>query len=166
MLSFKRTILLTGAGFSKNFGGYLGREMWAKIFNHPALEQILEIKNQLRSKFDFESVYADVLKNSDLTDQEKKGFQKIVLDAYDDMDQMLKQYIPSGDDPYQVNFHGVRGFLGLFAGSSSEVGLHFTLNQDLFLERMVHSPALGLGTLRYKDYRDTLSGGSSDDPWK
>lgn len=26
-------LLLTGAGFTKNFGGYLGEEMWAKVFN-------------------------------------------------------------------------------------------------------------------------------------
>jgi hypothetical protein len=27
-------ILLTGAGFTKNFGGLLASEMWAEIFNH------------------------------------------------------------------------------------------------------------------------------------
>jgi hypothetical protein len=28
-------VLFTGAGFTKNFGGFLAKEMWSKIFNNP-----------------------------------------------------------------------------------------------------------------------------------
>ena len=35
------TILLTGAGFTKNFGGFLAREMWAQIHNR------LQISNEI-----------------------------------------------------------------------------------------------------------------------
>ena len=34
-------VLLTGAGFTKTFGGYLASEMWATILNQPEI-QILE----------------------------------------------------------------------------------------------------------------------------
>ena len=32
-------IVLTGAGFTKNFGGYLGIEIWTKILNHPLIQK-------------------------------------------------------------------------------------------------------------------------------
>ena len=35
LMRFAKTILLTGAGFTKTFGGFLGSEMWAAIFNQP-----------------------------------------------------------------------------------------------------------------------------------
>jgi len=32
-------VLLTGAGFTKNFGGPLAREIWSLIFNNPRIQQ-------------------------------------------------------------------------------------------------------------------------------
>ena len=38
------SILMTGAGFTKNFGGFLANEMWAKIFNcHEVQEPVPKI---------------------------------------------------------------------------------------------------------------------------
>jgi hypothetical protein len=33
-------VLLTGAGFTKTFGGYLASEMWATILNQPEVLQL------------------------------------------------------------------------------------------------------------------------------
>jgi len=162
MINYKKTILLTGAGFSKNFGGYLAREIWSKIFNHPDLEKFPTIKEKLKSNFDFESIYSDVLKDSSLSLDEKNVFQRIIISAYVDMDDMLSQHNSTNNDPYQINFRGVSNFLGLFAGSNNEVGINFTLNHDLFLERKVTRPALGLGLLEYKNYSDVVQTGRLD----
>jgi len=42
-----KTILLTGAGFTKNFGGFIASEMWAKIFNCRELQ--IEVSPKLCS---------------------------------------------------------------------------------------------------------------------
>ena len=34
-VNFKKNILLTGAGFTANFGAPLAKEMWSKILNNP-----------------------------------------------------------------------------------------------------------------------------------
>lgn len=36
-LKFNKKILLTGAGYTKDFGGYLAIEMWSFIFNNREL---------------------------------------------------------------------------------------------------------------------------------
>ncbi|NQU82592.1 MAG: SIR2 family protein [Parcubacteria group bacterium] len=162
---YKKTILLTGAGFSKNFGGFLGREMWSKIFNNPKLTGVPSIKKELRTNFDFESVYANVLRGSGFSVGDRDVFQEVIIDAYDDMDKMLGQYRSSSNDPYQIDFAGVSRFLALFvvsSGGGREVGLHFTLNQDLFLENRVGRRALGLGSLQYKNYTDAINAGRID----
>ena len=60
----KKNILLTGAGFSANFGGLLAREMWSKILSNPKMDQLPQIREILRKDFDFESVYSNVKNNS------------------------------------------------------------------------------------------------------
>jgi hypothetical protein len=41
-------LLLTGAGFSKSFGGYLAREIWSRLFNeldhvsYPSLKEFMK----------------------------------------------------------------------------------------------------------------------------
>ena len=59
-LATKNLILLTGAGFTHNFGGFLGREMWAKIFNNPLIQTRTRIRELLLEDFDFESVYSRI----------------------------------------------------------------------------------------------------------
>jgi len=38
-------VLLTGAGFTKNYGAPLASEMWVKIFNHKKSRHNQELKN-------------------------------------------------------------------------------------------------------------------------
>jgi hypothetical protein len=156
MINYKKTVLLTGAGFSKNFGGYLAKEMWSKIFNHPDIKKFPLIEKKLKSNFDFESVYADVLEDVSISADDKGNFQRIIIEAYVSMDDMLGRYVSNSDDPYQIHFGGVSQFLGLFAGVGDEVGIHFTLNQDLFLERQNGIVPLGLRSLQYQHYTDAI----------
>ena len=36
---FNKRVLLTAAGFSRNWGGYLAKEVWEEIFSHPDVQK-------------------------------------------------------------------------------------------------------------------------------
>ena len=55
-LKTKNLILLTGAGFTKNFGGFLASEMWSKIFNTPAIQANKKLRDLLEGNDDFEEI--------------------------------------------------------------------------------------------------------------
>ena len=65
-------VLLTGAGFTKSFGGYLASEMWATILNQPEVQDSPELLKGMRDleNLDYEMFYEDVQSNG--TQQEKK----------------------------------------------------------------------------------------------
>lgn len=156
-LTYKKEILLTGAGFTANFGGLLAREMWSKILNNKKMEGLPTIKELLRKDFDFESVYADVKRNPAISGEEKLLFQEIILDSYTSMDQGLRSYTASGRDPYGIYFGNASTFIASFQGSGQEMGFHFTLNQDLFLERQVQRVPLGFLVPEYRDYFQSIT---------
>jgi hypothetical protein len=163
-MNFKKTILLTGAGFTANFGGILAKEMWSKILNNQRLDQLPEIKKILMGNFDFESVYSEIINGEKFSDDEKTAFQKIISESYGAMDETLKQFIHSGYNQYGIDWRGVSEFLGMFAGSQTEPGVHFTLNQDLLLERSVKIHPLGMAAAQtqYREYWDSISLGQLD----
>jgi len=157
--NFKKNILLTGAGFTANFGAPLAKEMWSKILNNPKIESIPEVRELLMSDFDFEQVYSDVSRMGKFSSEQKELFQKIVLEAYSDMDETLKTYVHGGFNQYGSYWSNVSRFLGSFAGSGNEVGVHFTLNQDLLLERAIQIHPLGMAASQpqYREYWDNIT---------
>lgn len=161
-INFKKTILLTGAGFTANFGGLLSREMWSKIYNHIELDNYPKIKKLLQSNFDFEEIYSKVKNGTAYTDEEKRIFQKIILDSYKDMDETIKNYTFTAQDPYGVNIYGVGRLLSLLSGQSGDIGVCFTLNQDLFMEKQFKRRSLGLVGPQYKEYLEQTSTGKFD----
>jgi len=60
----KGLVLLTGAGFTKNFGGFLAIEMWSKVFNHPEIQSSEKLKSLIQNNFNYENIYSDVLNNT------------------------------------------------------------------------------------------------------
>ena len=38
-MQIREPVLLTGAGFTRNFGGFLANQMWDKIFNHEQVQK-------------------------------------------------------------------------------------------------------------------------------
>lgn len=149
-----KNILLIGAGFTKNFGGLLAREMWAVIFNHEKIQAYPRIKQLMwdDSKFfDYESIY-DSIKENSYTDDEKEAFNDAVKSAYEYIDSNLIDIIK--DHPHPNELYNVENFISGFSetGSYSYTGTNhvtyyvypkinlksfiFTLNQDLFFERL------------------------------
>lgn len=138
----KNLILLTGAGFTKNFGGFLAEEMWAHIFNNPNIQQSPYLRTLLQANFDFESVYSEVIDNPRTSSEDKERMKRAVFEAYKQLDDAIKGWVFNSDNPYPVNWYGVSSLIQLFVGSGNEKGFFFTLNQDIFMERrsQYHSP--------------------------
>ncbi len=83
------TILLTGAGFTKNFGGFLAREMWAQIHNRLQHANYEELKEITKSEFDYEKIFEEVVKGKHYSDNQKDKVNESFLEAYKLMDQII-----------------------------------------------------------------------------
>jgi len=139
--------LLLGAGFSKDFGGYLASEMWAAVFNRPEVSTTPVLRQALLEKLDFEGVYEDLSTDTRLSPVERWAIESAYRNAYQEMDerQCSRAVLNS---PAGVCS---QSFLRYFAGCTAErrMGFLFTLNQDLLLERFwAAEPNLHLPGLR------------------
>lgn len=135
----KKNLLLTGAGFTANFNGFLSREIGLRIFNYlPTHSKVRSLL--LENPSNFETIYYEVLveKSQDFMEQERENFKKAVMATYIDLDRIVCQFGYRGRSGYGLFYGNFSRFVaGSFAGNnSSERGAIFTLNQDLFLERV------------------------------
>jgi len=140
---YSENILFTGAGFTKNFGGLLAKEMWSEIFNNSKVQSYPRIKELLISDFDYESIYHSIL-NGNFAEDEKKVINDVILEAYRSLDDICREWIFRNDAPNPVNIYGVNKLIECFSGGANKIGFFFTLNQDLFVERHFNSPNSGL----------------------
>lgn len=134
-MNFKNTFLLTGAGFTANFGGFLSRDMWAKIYSNPKLSVAGTIKYKFKEKenFDFEEIYSDVL---DERNRIPEGEIKILQDVISETYMLMEKILDAKWDSVKVDDTKLRTFLTKFIeGSDGKAGACFTLNQDLLLEK-------------------------------
>lgn len=137
-------VLLTGAGFTKNFGGLLGAEMWSLIFNHASLDCAPRLKSKLTHNHDYESVYSEILEDSESTAEERKIIQEVVEDAYKTLDDKIRHWVFNSSSPYPVNWYGLQNLLRIFNGDQKNHGFYFTLNQDIFMERQTGAVCPGV----------------------
>ena len=135
-----QNILFSGAGFTKNFGGLLAKEMWSKIFNHFEVQSQIRLKDLILNDFDYESIYHKIM-NGDFTEKEKKSINNVIYNAYKVLDDICCQWTFRKDVQYPVNIYGINKFIQRFSGSKNKFGFFFTLNQDLFIERHFNSPS-------------------------
>ncbi len=130
-LQEKNLILLTGAGFTKNFGGFLAREMWSKIFNNPVVQENTEARELLLNDFDFESVYSAKMSRGEDTIND---IRTAVEEAYKDLDDTVKSWTFNHENPMALNVYGLGNLLSFISQRGSDKGWFFTLNQDLYME--------------------------------
>jgi len=127
-------ILLTGAGFTKNFGGLLAAEVWSQVFNHAGVRAMPDLTSRVSALTpDFEAVY-DAVVVRDPTTEEAKAVHSATLAAYETLDRKLRD--PMGPKS-KLDVARVGEMVKLCGPTenSKEVGFLFTLNQDLFPER-------------------------------
>jgi len=133
---FSRNILFTGAGFTKNFGGLLAKEMWSKIFNN--IQAYPRLRELLFDDTDYESIYYHVM-TGNYEDEEKDAIDVAIFEAYRILDDIVRAWTFRDGAPNPVNIYGVNRLIEHFCGSRDELGFFFTLNQDIFIERHFNS---------------------------
>lgn len=134
----REPVLLTGAGFTRNFGGFLASQMWDKIFNHEQVQNYPFLVNLLKGNFDFESVYNEVMNGNGYASEVQAALNQAVNSAYAQLDDVTRNYwAPSAYFVSQppVSRQGFNELLDLFGSEGRSKGYIFTLNQDLFVER-------------------------------
>ncbi len=116
-------ILLTGSGFTINFGGYSDWDIKETIKNQLTDD---ELKKELSVK-PYEQIYQELNSgNSSHSDDNRQKFNEAIDNAYADMDSSITEKSQKfSDDEKNV--------LRLFLEKFNYV---FTLNQDLFLEKV------------------------------
>ncbi len=137
-LQYRKNLLLLGAGFTANFGGFLATEMCAKIFSNPDLDNLAELKKIFRdekNKFDFENIFSIVMHNTEYSAEDKNKFEKIIVETYIAMQQVIQQGDKQINDLYGVNQEKLKEFVSLFLFKDDQAGACFSLNQDLFFEQ-------------------------------
>jgi len=132
-LTVSKKVLLTGAGFTKDFGGFLASEMWAFIFNNTSLDNHQRIKDILRHEFSYESVYHEVIENPKYDKKEKDAIKEAVKSAYGRLDGSIRGYRTRNNRT--ADSTSLTSFIGRFHDMVNSRGFFFTLNQDLFVER-------------------------------
>lgn len=127
--------LLTGAGFTKDFGGFLASEMHERILNHRRIDEIPRVRELLLDDFDYESVYSKILNDIQSSEQEKQVLLEILVDVLVLLDDYTKDYCHNERESRGVAWGGVHAILHVCNAVSNKKGYHFTTNQDIFLER-------------------------------
>ena len=134
-ISSGKVFVLTGAGFSKNFGGFLGSEMWSQIFNNQQIQADPDLRDILKDDYDYESAYSKVL-DSKLPEEKKQMMRSVVLEAYKRLDDSLKGWVFNDSSSHPVNPYLLSETLGkVYSSARPAQAFLFTLNQDLFMER-------------------------------
>ncbi len=108
-------VLLTGAGFTHNFGGFLAKDMWAQIFNSQEVKRYPSLVHLLKDDLDYESVYFKVI-YGDYEFDDQQALMKAVTRAYEKLDVVVRNFTSGSESPYPVNIYGVNRLIGNFAG--------------------------------------------------
>ncbi len=140
-------ILLTGAGFTKNFGAPLADEISGLIFNDENIQNNKKLRELFQKEHNYEDIYQKIIQSSDFNQTEKNIFNVAIQSAYKDIDDRILYGKLS-----QTNFDMFENLIRRFDKRRGGSGYIFTLNQDLFIERM---------SCDIPDYNMTLPGVST-----
>ena len=125
-------LFLTGAGFTKPYGGYLATEIWAAILNQVEIQKDPKLRDDILKDFNYESFYHRVQSSKEYSQTQKNALTEAIRKAYASMDDIIAEL----DSRARELAHGVcKCILRRFAGEGKKRGFLFTLNQDLFIER-------------------------------
>jgi len=131
--NFGKVALLTGAGWTRNWGGRLATEMWEDLFSDREIQSRPSLRKLLLGKTSFELAYAETRTDA-FTQDDRLAMERALMAAFIRMDVEISRPNAHGINPY-----GVEEFLFRFCPRGHEwpgrAGYLFTLNQDLWPER-------------------------------
>ena len=162
-----KKILFTGAGFSSNFGLPLASGVWGLIFNDANIQECQDIRMNMLSTngnpyntFNYEYIYNEVIGGMYCSEASKRIFLKRIDHIFSNI---FEDVTISSINSSPINLVDLKKFIKLFSKCNSEGCGVFTLNYDLFLERLfldeLTIPFIGncLVNTHYKGLKDLAS---------
>jgi hypothetical protein len=134
---FSKRVLLTGAGWSRNWGGQLANEVWQSLIGHPRIRANTGLHSLLLDEPAFE-VALGKTSGAPFTAADRADIEQAVVETFIAMDGEIAR---SDQDPW-INIYKVQELLFRFFGERSagnSAGYLFTLNQDIFFERHLYN---------------------------
>jgi hypothetical protein len=150
LVPFYPHVLLTAAGFSKIWGGFLAAELWGLVVSDPRVRARSNIDQLLHASLNFEDALAraEVTQRDNYDEEDRVALRGAVLRAFELQDERIRYN--SG------NTIRLRAFIGRFIPDEGRTGCLFSLNQDTVLERY----------LLYGDSPAVLMPGVTDPEWR
>jgi hypothetical protein len=130
---FSRRALLTGAGWSRNWGGKLATEVWQDLIGNRSVRSNSRLRELLLREPSFEQALGQALRDP-FTDVDRQTLQQALHDVFVAMDREISRR----DHDSWINIYKVQELVyGFWRGNALRVdtGFIFTLNQDLWPER-------------------------------
>ncbi len=130
---FSKRTILTGAGWTRNWGGQLASELWQDLMSNHAIQDRGALRDLLLEEHSFEAALG-TLRSGIFSAQDRHTFERGLMDAFVAMDTEIGR---PGRQPW-INIYKVRELLFRFWGERQDrvdSGYMFTLNQDLWPER-------------------------------
>jgi hypothetical protein len=128
-------VLLTGAGFSKDWGGRLALEFQQDLVSDPRVRARPELLRLVALESSFEVAYAKA-QLPPFEDPDRDALNSAIRDVFSRMDQNHRDL----DRLNAINHYGVCEFISRFCPTLNTTGFFFTLNQDVLVERLYHPP--------------------------
>jgi hypothetical protein len=135
--NFSRQTILTGAGWTRNWGGRLAAELWQDLMGHRAIQSNSRLRELLLEECSFEAALGKV-QAEPFTPADRQVLEQAVLDAFVAIDREIAR---PDHDPW-INIYKVQDLLFRFwgeRGQGVDAGYMFTLNQDLWPERRLYN---------------------------
>lgn len=134
--TFPKRVLLVGAGFARNWGGMLAREVHKSLSSHRAVQERPAVRKLLREETSFE-VALEKVRSGKFEDQDQAAIEEAIISAFEQMDSHYRN-----PNPPVLNA-SINEFIGRFCPGPVGIGTGyvFSLNQDLLLERIYGTQA-------------------------
>jgi hypothetical protein len=122
-------IALLGAGFTRNWGGWLASELVGELCGR--VDDDVELLQRLKETRNFEKVLGEIRQKANQSPEHQRRFDRLqdaVRATFDEMNQMLAR------ETFEFGFSGKNWPNRWIVTFLAEFDAIFTLNQDLFLE--------------------------------
>ncbi|HLO97918.1 MAG TPA: SIR2 family protein [Fimbriimonas sp.] len=134
----KRCLLL-GAGFSKNFGGYLGGQISDELLSDPLIQRYPKVHDLIKKYHNYEEALG-IARKGGFTESELKQLTESIVAIYDHQNRIITDF--DYQHPNQRKFFSTGRIVEFFTHvlrfkGQVDTSLIFTLNQDLFFEQML-----------------------------
>jgi hypothetical protein len=134
---FASLAILTGAGLSRNWDGYLASEFWQLLVGHTQIASDEKLSQLVHEETNFEVALDRIRAEDTFSEHARWTFSRAVIDVFKQHDESIR--VSPFNSPSGIDLYRFREFFGQFLDlRHANTGYIFTLNQDLLLERKLY----------------------------